>query len=494
MGGTFQERLASEAANGQTVSCGSQLDRKRIMDYTPTSRRLSEISHLFLSDVRSKQTEGTARPARTPPGGFKGDASVDMTPEEFAMTLQPTVAAEPSFKPLRAVIAHHLGEAMATKVRDYAATLGGPVGVLYADDANVRVCRTDVATDEIHDEPAVEALSLSRLREVIVELDQDVTQWLVVLPDVRSTEAQALLRSVPTWTLLTTAEHDSVVAAYRTLKGVCGDARPALSVAVCGAADADEYDKTVKKLSGVCGQFLSLTVKTGPAVGVAGGVSEVCLLEATADENADGHADSHWPVLAGLVDGAAAVEEIAVTQKPVFASIPTPPAPQPTAAAPREIPVESPKPVAPAAVPTADDAMTVLELPANDASPAAVLRAVVAGGGCVETSIKAPASPDAVVAVDRDRRLTILAAAAPGTTDWRAVASALKWASDNRQLIAMAVPQLSIDAFAEPTLKLYVDHSAADALPSQLAGDAMTVIAYRKVRFGGRLGVLLDAA
>ena len=480
------------------------------MDYIPASRRLSEISHLFLSDVRNKQTEGSARPARTPPGGFKGDASIDMTPEEFAMTLQPTAAAEPSFKPLRAVIAHHLGESMASKVRDYAATLGGPVGVMYADDANVRVCRTDAATDEIHDEPAVEALSLSRLREVIVELDQDVTQWLVVLPDTRSTEAQSLLRSVAAWTLLTTADHDAVVAAYRTLKGVCGDARPALTVAVCGPADADEHDKTVKKLAGVCGQFLSLTVTSGPAVAVADAVSEVCLLEAAADESAD----SHWPVLAGLVDGAAAVEDVVMMKKPVFASIPEA-APvdlhdHPMAAGvnPRETaalsaPVAMPRELTPAATPlalmqsiptAADETTTILELPSNDASPAAVLRAVVASGGCVETPIKAPASPDAVVAVDRDRRLTILAAAAPGTVDWRAVAGALKWASDNRQLIAMAVPQLSIDAFAEPTLTLYVDHAAADALPSQLAGNSMTVIAYRKVRMGGRLGVLLDAA
>jgi hypothetical protein len=150
----------------------------------------------------------------------------------------------------------------------------------------------------------------------------------------------------------------------------------------------------------------------------------------------------------------------------------------------------------PTPTPSFDDAVAVLDLPAHDTSPAAVLRAVLSGGGCVESPVKAPALPDAVVAVDRDRRLTLLAVAAPGLSDLRAVAAALRWTSENRSLIAMAVPQLSIDAFAEPTLRLYVDHAdaTADALRPLLAVGAVTIVTYRKVRWSGRLGLLLDAA
>ena len=48
-------------------------------------RPLSEISHLFLSEIRARQPGGP-RPMRVaPPKGE--DVSVDMTPEEFAASL-----------------------------------------------------------------------------------------------------------------------------------------------------------------------------------------------------------------------------------------------------------------------------------------------------------------------------------------------------------------------------------------------------------------------
>src|SRR5688572_3256458 len=54
-------------------------------------KTLSEISHLFLSSIRERQTDGAAKPRRTPPAGPKppgakprAEASVDLTPEEFA--------------------------------------------------------------------------------------------------------------------------------------------------------------------------------------------------------------------------------------------------------------------------------------------------------------------------------------------------------------------------------------------------------------------------
>src|SRR5687767_11839515 len=60
------------------------MDGNQLMDQQPPNRRLSEISHLFLSDVRDRQTDSAPRPVRKPPGSFNGDVSVDLTPEEFA--------------------------------------------------------------------------------------------------------------------------------------------------------------------------------------------------------------------------------------------------------------------------------------------------------------------------------------------------------------------------------------------------------------------------
>ncbi|MGC4030218.1 MAG: hypothetical protein QM754_00520 [Tepidisphaeraceae bacterium] len=200
------------------------------MDYTPSSRRLSEISHLFLSDVRQKQTGPEHRPVRTPPGAFKGDVSIDLTPEEFAEVMNAKAAtpadtladdAEAAFKPLRAVVAHHLGESMTERVRDLAMSLsnGEPVGIIYAGASGVRVCFVDPAALDCHtEEPAPEPLNNQALREAIIELDQDVCQWLLVLPEHRSPDSHALLRDIRNWTLLTAADHDGIVAAYRRSK------------------------------------------------------------------------------------------------------------------------------------------------------------------------------------------------------------------------------------------------------------------------------------
>src|SRR5436305_3563873 len=46
-------------------------------------RKLSEISHLFLSSVRERQTQGAPPPVRKAPPQ-RADLSIDLTPEEFA--------------------------------------------------------------------------------------------------------------------------------------------------------------------------------------------------------------------------------------------------------------------------------------------------------------------------------------------------------------------------------------------------------------------------
>ncbi|MGN6626336.1 MAG: hypothetical protein ACTHLN_06925, partial [Tepidisphaeraceae bacterium] len=71
-----------------------------------------------------------------------------------------------------------------------------------------------------------------------------------------------------------------------------------------------------------------------------------------------------------------------------------------------------------------------------------------------------------------------------------------RWMNENRSLIAMAVPQFSIDAHAMPQLRLLVDHAdtTADVLQPLLATGNVTVQAYRKLRWGAKTGLLLEAA
>src|SRR5437667_5130425 len=105
-------------------------------DQQRNPRSLSDISHLFLSSIRERQTGSAPRPQRTPPAKNE-QRDADLTPQEFAHTLndehQPTGATAP---PVRAVLASHLGARQFDSVRSYARSLaasGRRVGLIWID-------------------------------------------------------------------------------------------------------------------------------------------------------------------------------------------------------------------------------------------------------------------------------------------------------------------------------------------------------------------------
>jgi len=104
--------------------------------------------------------------------------------------------------------------------------------------------------------------------------------------------------------------------------------------------------------------------------------------------------------------------------------------------------------------------------------------------------------PDARLAVSRDRGVVLLAVARPGLADLRAVGRAYQWLLENRALIAMAVPQFALDATRTPRLHLLVDHAdaSADVLRPMLETEHVTLQAYRRLKWGGKSGLLLEAA
>jgi hypothetical protein len=60
----------------------------------------------------------------------------------------------------------------------------------------------------------------------------------------------------------------------------------------------------------------------------------------------------------------------------------------------------------------------------------------------------------------------------------------------------MAVPQLAVDGHKHPRLTLLVDHGdmTAEVLAPMLESSTVNVRAYRKLRWGGKTGLLLEAA
>jgi hypothetical protein len=98
--------------------------------------------------------------------------------------------------------------------------------------------------------------------------------------------------------------------------------------------------------------------------------------------------------------------------------------------------------------------------------------------------------------VGRDHRLVLVAAAGRGLSQLRGIGLAVRWMNENRDLIRMALPQLAIDAHLLPCVRLLVDQAdlSAEQLAPLLHSQTVTVQAYRKVRWGQKRGLLLDAA
>jgi hypothetical protein len=147
-----------------------------------------------------------------------------------------------------------------------------------------------------------------------------------------------------------------------------------------------------------------------------------------------------------------------------------------------------------------DPASTVIDLPAGIRAPSDVVYAVMAGSGDLTACpLRAPMCSEAGIAVNKEHRLVLVAVAGEDLAGIRAVAAALAWMNENRTLIAMALPQFAIDAMRPAMLRLLVDHAAqnearADALAQMLQSDCVSIRTYRRLKWGGKTGLLLEAA
>ena len=151
----------------------------------------------------------------------------------------------------------------------------------------------------------------------------------------------------------------------------------------------------------------------------------------------------------------------------------------------------------PEPAPAKTDASDVIDLATGSMDSESIVRAVLHGNSdLIECPIHPPMCPHASLAVSRDRRLVLVAVARQGLPDLRAIGQAYRWLIENRPLISLAVPQFAIDAHQLPRLHLLVDHAdvTAEILQPMLQSANVIVHAYRKLRWGAKTGLLLEAA
>jgi hypothetical protein len=482
-----------------------------------------EATHIDLSSQSSSSPADDAQ------------AGLDAAPDQ----LPPTDDAAPSESrtpPVTAIIAAHLNGRQLNRARDYArhlAASGQRIGLIEIDAADFRLTCYDTAPLATDDSPAAttQVLDARAMTDAIEELSFDLDRWLLLVPNPRTPEAKSLLRDAPHWVLLCACDHDGVVSCYRTLKGlgeICvSGPRPRLSLALLNARDAEEAGRTYRKLAGVCRQFLSWELECEPAVVArpsrAASVAEHLVL---CGGNLTKSNTPQWQVVAAMLARAktqAAFSEIAAETNPEPANAipmesepiaqheaadPEPQPPMPSIPFPTQH--QEPRMTATAAAMDREDEdsiPTVIDIPCDaDGSTAgpigsgAILSAILQSESSqlVEcpAAVRPPMCAEARLAVTRDRRLVLLAAARAGLSDLRAIGRAYNWLSENKALICLAVPQLAIDPCAHPCLRLLVDHAdlSADVLQPMLHSSTVTVQAYRRLRWGGKVGLMLEAA
>jgi hypothetical protein len=489
-------------------------------------KSLSEISHLFLSSVRDNATGGV-RPKRIPPGGervaprpgvppvSRTAMSIDLTPEEYARVIAESEAAEQPperapMGPISALICSQFNGQQIQRAKEYARHLAGSgerIGLIQVDASECSITCFETIKGDVTTIDPVRATHPREMSEAMEELAWDIDRWILLLPNPRTPEARALLRKVNHWVLLSTCDHDGVVSCYRAIKGLAELPRPRLTLALLNAADQVEAGKVYRKIAGVCEQFLNWKMAAEPAVEPTDLISEqLTLIFHPSKDRAEMSIGPQWEVVADflrLADEPAhepneSIEEQAMMEpQPIEADTIADLAPEIESAPAAQQP-KAAEPVQPIMTFSTDDDCDVADLPGGEVTESAVLAAVMgkSANGLIECPIRPPTCPQAALAVSRDRRLVLLAVARKGLTELRSIATAYRWVIENRPLLSMALPQFAIDTHAHPTLKLIIDRADAGAdllLPMNENGH-VTVQTYRKLRWAGKTGLLLEAA
>ncbi len=515
-----------------------------------SEKSLSEISHLFLSSVRERQTRGAPRPQRRAPELQPDitpttlEAEADLTPEEIARVVEHPHPSAGESGNIAAILGSHLGARQIELALEYAAQIAQTaqrVGLIEIQAGALRVwtfeATADAGTNEA--EATVQPLDGRRMTEVLHELAHDVEKWLVLVPSLRETESRSLLRKIPNWVLLMSCQEDGVVSAYRTLKGLrdivgrngSSTVLPRLSLGILDAHSGVEATRAYARLSGVTEQFLDWSIESQRTVATGAKALRHLILSCQGShDKAQLAAAPQWQVLRDFIDHlkteAGPVSRLAETRTALVSDsgengdTTTFAAPQTSGDSrlaadtlkrrmrrgqlvPAHPMFSEPVTRSDAAARlvhegTNDDANSdIVELPTKDISPGAIVQSVLRHKAeLVECPIHPPMHSAASIAVSRDRRLVLVAVARQGLHDLHLIGQAYRWLIENRSLVGMALPQFAIDSHQHPQLLLLVDHAdaSADLLQPIVRSENVSVQSYRRLHWNGRTGLLLEAA
>jgi hypothetical protein len=396
------------------------------------------------------------------------------------------------------------------------------VGMIVVDSAELQLTTFDLSASNTT-QAAPGSFDARTMRDAINELNCDLDCWVLAIANPRLAESRSLLRDAKHWVLLSTCDHDGVVGAYRTLKGIADLGARRLSVAAVDAAQPAQAQQVFQKLSGVCKQFLGWSAEPDSAVVEAKQVGECRVMACRMDPGkALPAGESHWQVIAELLSQAASSTPAEEPVNPIDPPASIKPAEAPMAAS-AQSPTSSPVAQAPTASPTTVEAprpaiqaapipaTSPVEVPAqvaallpevidlsSDGGQDSILDAVIKHSlnELIECPIRPPGCPEARLAISRDRRITLLAVAGQGLRELRSIGQGYRWLVENRALLAMALPQFALDAHQHPHLRLLVDQGDinAEVLQPIFQVNTVSIQTYRRVRWGGRTGLLLDAA
>lgn len=493
-------------------------------DQTPNPKRrpLSEISHLFLSNLR--ENGEMPRPQRIPPGQRQPPAPKSNAPDPSRADFRPLESKQSESvefggtrRRVTGIIGSHLNGKLLTRVSQYAAAQaaeGAPVGLIIVDASEFRLEIVEAGQGTIRVDPT-DVLDARQMRESLLELNHDVDRWLLVTPDPRRENSRALMSMCDDWLMLCTCDHDGVVSGYRSLKGMAEGGKNPVRIALLDPPGVGAAERVFGKLAAVCRQFLDWNVAADtPVTGELNAQQSIVLWCRAIHDKAQLASAPQWKVVEEFLglepDESAQLAHFGPeTQSDdvppqVVEQLRIDPIAQPQAKVEQEVePTPAVAQPSPQAVPTSQS-FTFTQPPAEkideviDLPPGvSVLSAVLgAGGDLLPTPIPLSMCPGAVVAVSRSRQLVLVAQLGGGLAGLGTVGSAVKWLEDSAKVIAMAMPQLSIDMTKPIRVQLLVDFNdrSATGLMPLLGHDRIAVRCYRRLRWGDRTGLLLDAA
>jgi len=476
---------------------------------------LGEIGHLFLTDLRHRHTGGAPLPKRKSPA-----VSIDEVPGESEDPQTPPAQ-------LSAVLAHHLGQGALQRVRAYAGHIAAGaqrVGLIEIGEDGLRLTCFDSthpasAQDpaEAISQPPMEPADERRITQALAEMSWDIRRWILfVAAGPKSVTARSLITKARHWTLLTSADDTGTVTAYRALKALVSSADATISLAVVGADSQSQAEIICRKVAGASKQFLDRVVEDEGMVAPADNITESIALWCRAGANVS----EHWTAVTRFVeqcvapsDSTSAAEdapdesdELEISAQAAAAptnanmemqSPATGPIPMPTMPT---MPTMTPAPTASIGLTTPAPAVAgideVIDLP-SDADAGRILQAVLQGqSDWIASPLKAPHCEFASVAVDRDGRLALLAAAGGGISQLPQISRAYAWLIENRSLVKLALPQMNIDATALPKLTLFIDEadSTSGELTVVLQSGSVSIRTFRRLRWGQKTGLVLERA